>query len=133
MFGGSVLGLSSLRQRETKSNEPSEHTKQMQAYLAKYTGDKNSDPGKTKKKKKKAVVNQPEGIRIIEENNTGFHNSGAEEVVEDEGMAHALQNAKEQSVFMKLCTTQHRHATLRSLLAICNTDFACRGSSCCQS
>ena len=95
MFGGSVLGLSSLRQREAKSNEPSEQTKQMQAYLAKYTGDKRSDPGKTKKKKKKAVVNQPEGIRIFEENNTGFHNSGAEEVVEDEGMAHALQNAKE--------------------------------------
>ena len=61
----------------------------MQAYLAKYTGDRTSEPGKTKKKKKKAVLNQPGGIRIFEENNTGFRNNGAEEVFEEEGMAYA--------------------------------------------
>lgn len=87
MFGGSVLGLSSLRQREAKSNEPSEQSKQLQAYLAKYTGGKS---GKIKKKKKKVVANEPGGIRIFEENNTGFRSNGPqshgpEEVEEDEG------------------------------------------------
>ena len=85
MFGGSVLGLSSLREREAKSNEPSEQSKQMQAYLAKYSGDKKSESGKAKKKRKKVAVNQPGGVRIFEEDNTGFRKSGAEEVIEDEG------------------------------------------------
>lgn len=92
MFGGSVLGLSSLRQREAKSNEPSEQSKQMQAYLAKYTGEKKSESGKTKKKERKVVANQPGGIRILEENNTGFRNHATEEVVEDEGKTRPLMD-----------------------------------------
>ena len=85
MLGGSVVGLSSLRQHEPKSNEPSAQTKQMQAYLAKYKGDRSAEPGKVKKKKKKPAVNQPAGIRVFEENNTGFRNHTAEEAADDEG------------------------------------------------
>ena len=81
MFGGSVVGLSSLRQRQPKSNEPSEKSKELQAYLSKYTGDK---AGIGKKKRKKVHRPQPEGVRIFEEDNTGFQRSSAlEEVVED--------------------------------------------------
>lgn len=84
MFGGSVVGLSSLRQHQPKSNEPSEKSKELQAYLSKYTGDKAGIGNKIKKKRKKVARHQPEGVRIFEEDNTGFQRSSAlEEVVED--------------------------------------------------
>ncbi len=84
MFGGSVVGLSSLRQHQPNSNEPSEKSKELQAYLSKYTGDKAGIGNKTKKKRKKVYRPQPEGVRIFEEDNTGFQRSSAlEEVVED--------------------------------------------------
>ncbi len=84
MFGGSVVGLSSLRQHQPKSNEPSEKSKELQAYLSKYAGDKAGISNKIKKKRKKVHRPQPEGVRIFEEDNTGFQRSSAlEEVVED--------------------------------------------------
>ena len=84
MFGGSVVGLSSLRQHQPKSNEPSEKSKELQAYLSKYTGDKAGVGNKVKKKKRKVHGPQPAGVRIFEEDNTGFQRSSAlEEVVED--------------------------------------------------
>ena len=84
MFAGSVVGLSSLRQHQPKSNEPSEQSKELQAYLSKYTSDKAGIGNKTKKKKKRVARPQLEGVRIFEEDNTGFQRSSAhEEVVED--------------------------------------------------
>ncbi|DBA86073.1 TPA: hypothetical protein ACH3X1_005595 [Trebouxia sp. C0004] len=84
MFGGSVVGLSTLRQHQPKSNEPSEKSKELQAYLSKYTGDKAGIGNKIKKKRKRVARPQLEGVRIFEEDNTGFQISSApEEVVED--------------------------------------------------
>lgn len=87
MFGGSVVGLSSLRQHQPKSTEPSAKAKELQAYLAKYSGEKAGDPNKQKKKKRKVARPQPAGVRIFEEDNTGFQKSNLPEDIdaEDEG------------------------------------------------
>ena len=87
MFGGSVVGLSSLRQHQPKSTELSAKAKELQAYLAKYSGEKAGDPNKKKKKKRKVARPQPAGVRIFEEDNTGFQKSNLPEDIdaEDEG------------------------------------------------
>ena len=88
MFGGSVVGLSSLRQHQPKSTEPSAKAKELQSYLAKYSVEKAGESSKAKKKKKKSAQPQPGGVRIFEEDNTGFHKSAfVPEVIdaEDEG------------------------------------------------
>lgn len=78
------MGLSSLRQHEPKSNEPSEQSKELQAYLSKYTGDSAGVAKKAKQKRKKVARPQPGGVRIFEEDNTGFQrNSVQVEVTED--------------------------------------------------
>ena len=86
MFGGSVVGLSSLRQNQPKSTETSAKAKELQAYLAKYSGEKTSDSQKAKRKKRKARP-QPGGVQIFEEDNTGFLTSSVPEIIdaEDEG------------------------------------------------
>ena len=86
MFGGSVVGLSSLRQHQPKSTEPSAKTKELQAYLAKYAGEKAGDVSK-KNKRRKVARPQPAGVRIFEEDNTGFQKSSLPEDLdaEDEG------------------------------------------------
>ena len=87
MFGGSVVGLSSLRQHQPKSTEPSAKAKELQSYLSKYSGGKTSDSSKPKKKRKKTGRPQPGGVRIFEEDNTGFCKSSVPEEIdaEDEG------------------------------------------------
>ena len=87
MFGGSVVGLSSLRQHQPKSTEPSAKAKELQSYLSKYSGGKTSDSSKPKKKRKKTGRPQPGGVRIVEEDNTGFCKSSVPEEIdaEDEG------------------------------------------------
>ncbi len=87
MFGGSVVGLSSLRQHQAKAAEPSEKAKELQAYLSKYQGDKSGSASKVKKKKKRSARPQPAGVRIFEEDNTGFQRNAVQEEdgAEDEG------------------------------------------------
>lgn len=131
MFGGSVLGLSSLRQHESKSQEPSEQSKQLQAYLAKYKGEKAADPGKVKKKKKKPPATQPAGVRIYEENNTGFRSHTAEEAAEDEGTPFFVCHVR------PLCTILKSRMNAPRLTSLClyattlsPVAFCCR-SPCC--
>ena len=83
------MGLSSLRQHQPKSTEPSAKAKELQSYLAKYSGENAGDPSKPKKKKKKPARPQPGGVRIFEEDNTGFHKSHVPDEVdaEDEGQS----------------------------------------------
>lgn len=91
MIGGSVVGLSSLRQHQPKSTEPSAKAKELQTYLSKYSGEKAGNSNKQKKKKKKTGRPQPGGVRIFEEDNTGFRKSDApaELDAEDEGQSNA--------------------------------------------
>ena len=100
MFGGSVVGLSSLRQHQPKSTEPSAKAKELQSYLAKYSGEKAGDSGKPKKKKKKTSRPQPGGVRIFEEDNTGFHKSTVPEELdlEDEGQSDSSLCSQTQSI-----------------------------------
>lgn len=89
-YGGSVIGLSSLRQHEPKSSEPSEQAKQLQAYLSKYTDSDSSKPKKKKKKAKADVAGVPvrevAAVRIFEEDNSGFRGvpNQPEDVEEDD-------------------------------------------------
>lgn len=87
-----MVGLSSLRQHEPKSNEPSEQSKELQAYLSKYTGDSAGVAKKAKQKRKKVARPQPGGVRIFEEDNTGFQRNSVQvevtEDAEDEGIAY---------------------------------------------
>ena len=104
MFGGSVVGLSSLRQHEQKSTEPSEKSKQLQTYLSRYTEDTPGAARQTKKKKKKAVRPQPGGVRIFEEDNTGFHKAVVQvEDAEDEG------EQAEHLSWQTACVLRSRH------------------------
>lgn len=64
-------GLSSLRKEERKPQGNSPSSEKLQQYLKRYTGD-GGDPKKQKKKKKKAKKNQPAGVRIIDQDLTGF-------------------------------------------------------------
>ena len=91
MFGGSVVGLSSLRQHQPKSTEPSAKAKELQSYLSKYSGEK-IDSNKPKKKRKKTARPQPGGVRIFEEDNTGFCKSSVPEEIdaEDEGQSSVI-------------------------------------------
>lgn len=91
MFGGSVVGLSSLRQHQPKTTEPSARAKELQSYLSKYSGEKASDSNKSRKRRKKTGRPQPGGVRIFEEDNTGFCKSSVLEEVdaEDEGQSNA--------------------------------------------
>ena len=91
MFGGSVVGLSSLRKHEPKSTEPSERAQQLQSYLSKYTSSKNGDSSKPKKKKKKVARPQPAGVRIFEEDNSGFRGLQAQDEDADEAEDEGLQ------------------------------------------
>lgn len=120
MFGGSVVGLSSLRQHQPKSTEPSAKAKELQSYLAKYSGEKAGDSSKVKKKKKRPARPQPGGVRIFEEDNTGFHRSIVPEEVdaEDEGQSDEI-----------LCGLQQRALPVLLWLHCC---AVCRRTSCCQ-
>ena len=119
MFGGSVVGLSSLRQHQPKSTEPSAKAKELQSYLAKYSGEKAGDSSKVKKKKKKTARPQPGGVRIFEEDNTGFHKSSVPEELdaEDEGQP------------VLVCVGYSGIPCLCRWLDCC---AVCRSTSCCQ-
>ena len=141
MFGGSVVGLSSLRQHQPKSNEPSEKSKELQAYLSKYSGDNAGIGNKLKKKRKKVHRPQPEGVRIFEEDNTGFQRSSAlEEVVED-----AEDEGGSSRVMLRLlrypspCPSSPRRLmcslelSLHTCIQHCNLFCFCSGTCYCQS
>ena len=120
MFGGSVVGLSSLRQHQPKSAEPSAKAKELQSYLAKYSEEKAGDSSKTKKKRKKPARPLPGGVRIFEEDNTGFHKSNVQEEIdaEDEGQSDD-----------SLSWLQRRSLPVLWWLDCC---AVCRSTSCCQ-
>lgn len=70
-------GLSSLREAEKKPVEVSERAKALQAYLnSKYTGGGSNAAGdaekKKKKKKKKEKLPAAGGVRIVDEDVSGF-------------------------------------------------------------
>ena len=90
-----MVGLSSLRQHQPKSTELSAKAKELNAYLTKYSGDQAADASKPKKKKKKASRPQPGGVRIFEEDNTGFLRS---EVADD-------PDAQDEGTCLPVCSS----------------------------
>ncbi|KAL3157471.1 hypothetical protein ABBQ32_011936 [Trebouxia sp. C0010 RCD-2024] len=102
MFGGSVVGLSSLRQHQPKTTEPSARAKELQSYLSKYSGEKASDSNKSRKRRKKTGRPQPGGVRIFEEDNTGFCKSSVlEEVDAEDEEAPVVANPEEAERAMR--------------------------------
>lgn len=140
MFAGSVVGLSTLRQHEPKSTEPSAKTKELQAYLSKYSGDKSADGNKAKRKKKKVARSLPGGVRIFEEDNTGFQRAPVQEQadVEDEGgscRAICLAQITGINVFVvaaSCCQTSVYDRILLNWVADCKQSCLCRGASYCK-
>ncbi len=76
-------GLSTLREKEKVKKPPSEQALKLQAYLAQQYGAGAHDAGeevpKKKKKKKKAAAGGP-GVRILDQDVTGFAAVGRKRV-----------------------------------------------------
>ena len=88
-------GISTLRAQEAKvATEPTEKAKALHAYLQKYqTGDQASEgPAKKKRKKVKAAAAAANGIRIVDQDTSGF---AAAAVIhsDDEGQKNSHEQA----------------------------------------
>ena len=71
-------GLSSLRANEAKAPaQQTEQAKALQAYLHKYRAGETAKEGPPKKKRKKAKAVQVNGIRIVDQDSSGFAVSAA--------------------------------------------------------
>ncbi|CAK0785350.1 hypothetical protein CVIRNUC_008557 [Coccomyxa viridis] len=70
-------GLSTLRKHERKAAANTEESKKLQAYLSKYTSSNGDDGSEKKRRKKKKVGGPTAGLRIVDEDATGFRTGPA--------------------------------------------------------
>jgi hypothetical protein len=77
-------GLSLLRKEEKKTVEQTEKAKQLKSYLDKVYGSGSTDAQPKKKKKKRKPVVAPGGVKIMDEDVSGFAAVKADEEEEEE-------------------------------------------------